>query len=53
MNTMTYTGGNNRNIPFIPPLFPSPKPAGRKGKKGNNTYRLFPYSPFRFAAVFA
>ena len=45
MIAMAYTEGNNRNIPLFPPLFPFAKSAGGKGKKGNNTYRLFPYSP--------
>jgi hypothetical protein len=40
--------GNNQEYSlFIP--FGSPQASG--GKKGNNTYRLFPYSPCRFAAV--
>lgn len=45
MKSMTYNKGNNRNIPFIPPIFPFAKSTGFRGKKGNNTYRLFPLPP--------
>jgi hypothetical protein len=51
MKSTAYGQGNNRNIPFIPQLFPVAKSTGERGNKGNNTYRLFPYSPPRFVRV--
>lgn len=51
MKSVACMEGNNRNIPFIPPLFPGAKSTGVRGNKGNNTYRLFPYSPRRFVGM--
>ena len=49
MIKVTYIEGNNRNIPFIPQIFPFTTSAGVRGNKGNNLFRVIPYSPRRIA----
>lgn len=51
MNKGAYMQGNNRNIPFLPPIFPFTTSAGLGGNKGNNIYSVIPYSPRRIAGL--
>ena len=49
INQIHNTQWEEREFYGIFALFPFSKPAGDRGKNGNNTYRVIPYSPRRFA----